>query len=277
MKYQVAPSPAPALARGIELLDMLEDGRPRTLEELAKATGVPKASALRLLRTLESCGATSRPEGGRRHAALLRLVPLESSAADFTRLLPKILEELARSTGFTAEWYEPATEGMLLEARAEKPDGEVSVRAGVGFLRTWDGELDSVAALGLAFKAKGCGRQIDGHWIYEPDGVRKNITAARAAAIIHAARSVMASYDTAFNVNGVRRHAAACVRKGVLRGVAALAATYRPDGLSTPERLRHALLHAVERLDQAPSLNPDPAPADFHSVPTLNSPLNPEP
>jgi DNA-binding IclR family transcriptional regulator len=217
-------SPAPALARGLSVLRLLADVGPLSLDEAAKRTEIPKASALRLLRTLENEGLVARGDGS--YAATARLVPLSGTPQVFDRAVEDALARLASATRRTAEWYVPAREALVLVKRAEPPGAELRVAARVGFQRHWKGELDAVAAVGIAAFRKGRGT-FGGHWTYVRDGVRGEMSARSAGERVRRAERDGYVVDRVLNPNGVRRMACAVVgRDG--SGVLALAGHFAP-------------------------------------------------
>jgi len=80
-----------ALAKGLEMLQLLSDDRPRSLTELCAAIGLGKASTLRLLQTLVSTGFVSREPGGVYSARGIRAV--DSADRSFVAALMEAAEE----------------------------------------------------------------------------------------------------------------------------------------------------------------------------------------
>ena len=247
------PSPAPALTRGIELLRLLGAAGPLTLDEAAKRTGVPKASLLRLLKTLEAEHLVARRDGT--YAAAATLVPLRGVAPRFEERVEDALAEIASTTGLTAEWYVPSKPGLVLVKRAEPPRAEVRVQASVGFLRAWDGELEAVAAVGLAF-LKDDKTAFGGHWTYVRDGVRGTLSPAGAKKHIARARRDGYVIDIVLNPNGVRRMACP-VTGGEGRGVIAAAGHFAPSKKGHEEADIRVLL------EQAGGLSPSKESGDI--------------
>jgi len=245
----VGAAPVPGLARGLELLRHLATGAPRTLQELAAATGYPKASTLRMLETLRQAGVVRREEETRRYRATARLLPLPEVARGFPEELAETLSALAGRSGFTAEWWEPTAEGMKLASRAEPPGGEVAVKARPGFLRRWQGELDAVACLGQAFAA-GAPAPAAELWNYAAAGQRRRLTPKAIREAVRRAHATESAADAAWNSNGIRRLAAACrpATGPTLRGVLSLALTFRPDLESRGPELAQELQNACQRL-----------------------------
>jgi len=154
---QIAPvlatdhDPAPALGRGIWLLRELGRQGPLTLEALAARSTWPKTSVARLLQSLEQSGLIARDGSTRAYHAQVRLVPT-AVADEVLQHARQALPTLSKQTGQTAELYTPRPDGLVMVDRSEPTDGEVHVRARVGFLRTPE-ELEAVLQVGLAFDA----------------------------------------------------------------------------------------------------------------------------
>lgn len=220
-------SGAPALTRGLAVLRHLAAHGPLPLEALARDTGYPKASLLRLLDALAAEGMVCR-DAARRFRATVALVPL-AGGAGLDEQLTALLPRLAAQTGMTAEWYVRGTDGMVLVRRATVPGSEVQIRAQIGFVRVWHGELDAVAALGLACFSPPPAPAGARYNFFTRDGQRAWLTKAAAAAKVAAARTGGACVDTVLNDNGVRRLAAVVRRDGTPAGILALAEYARPD------------------------------------------------
>lgn len=247
----VARASAPALSRGLVVLGLLGDGRSRTLEDIARATKLPKSSLLRLLETLAEMNLVARDDAAKQYRALARLVPAGPEPS-LDAVLPVVLERLARATRQTAEWYVPAREGMVLVRRAEAVGIETAVRASVGFNRAWVGELEAVCCVGWAFfrdeEPSG-----SGFWAYVADGKRHNLTSAQAQQRIAEARQAQHLADTAYNSNGVRRAACVVLRSGKPVGVLAVAEHLSPGRGDRPDDLVHELVREARSLGAGPA------------------------
>jgi DNA-binding IclR family transcriptional regulator len=217
-----ARSPAPALSRGLALLLRLGSRAPLPLENLAEDLGLPKASAYRLLCTLEA-GGLVRKRPDKYYEPLWKLQPLEDPSFLFRQDVEKKMGSLCKKTGCTVEWYEPSQEGMRLVAQSH-PDRELRVQAQPGFLRSWNGEFEAVARLGHAFAPQAPSLRAPS--LYVADGVLKKLPAKKAALLLAAARRHKTAQDLPFNVNGVRRSAAAAFSGSHFQGVLSLAETF---------------------------------------------------
>jgi DNA-binding IclR family transcriptional regulator len=226
---------------------------PLTLDEVAKRTNVPKASLLRLLKTLEIENLVTRRDGT--YAAAATIVPIPGIGPRFEQRLESALVRVATSTGLAAEWYVPSPTGLILVKRAEPPDAEVRVQASVGFLRAWDAELEAVATIGLAFLKKGKA-SFGRHWTYVRDGVKTALSAADAKRRVERARADGYVIDTILNANGVRRMACPVEATGG-RGVIAAA------GHFAPSKKGHDKADIRVLLEEAAKLSPKKESGDF--------------
>ncbi len=236
------PSPAPALTRGLELLNFLRKNGGQSLDDLARHTGHPKSSLLRLLDALAQAGAVARDPARKLYRALLALLPLGAAGPAFDARIDEALRRLAEQTGATAEWYVPGEDGMVLIRQAEPPDGTVRIRARVGFLRPWVGELDAVAALGQAWFAPDAA--CAGFSGFKRDGVPSKLSPATVKIRIWAAKEDGMAADPHLNHNGVRRQAAVVRRARRPAGVLALA-EYAADA---PPHQRNGRLQTLRRV-----------------------------
>jgi len=220
--------PAPALARGVAVLRLLENAPGLSLDRIAAQTNVPKASALRLLYTLCELGLVERSDEDKSYRARVRLVPIDTGDSMEERVRGS-LARLARAAGHTAEWYVPSQEGLVLVQRCEPEAEMVSVKARIGFVRAWRNELDAVACVANAVRESGTG-VYSGYWTYDAEGLRRNLSMHEAAERLAQARARGVAHDEHYNTNGVRRAAVPVVRDRSLAGVLAIAASYRPGG-----------------------------------------------
>jgi len=218
----------PGLYRGVQVWRCLSETDEASLDQLAGQTGYPKASVLRMLRTLCDLHLVERGNPSGLYRSSARIVFSEGSGPDFERCTEKILERLSAQLDVTAEWFEPPEKGLLLARRISPPDTEIRVRARTGFLREWGDELDSVGAMGYAFysNAPSPGKKL---WMYDSKGDRGELSAADARAFITTAFNDGVLADTCYNSNGVKRIAASVVRNGELAGVASLACAFTPS------------------------------------------------
>jgi len=232
---------APALARGLSLLRLLSRDGALTLDRIARATGWPKPSLLRLLRTLAHEGATARDAATGRWRATMRLATVES---DDLRLVDRCapgVARLSREAGHVVEVYAWEDGRMVMIDRADPPHGEVLVRMRLGGIR--DGtELDAVSVWGPALGDAPRPRRT---WEWTA-GAKTVIGRGRWDEALAAARSAGVACDCEPNSNLVRRFAAPVTGDGgQLLGVLALACAPMTAANSQDERLLGLVLSAA--------------------------------
>lgn len=240
-------SPAPALDRGIKVLQLLEDKRARSLEEITNETGFPKSSLVRLLETLSTLGLVLRDPVSRKYTACVMLLPIAGKDASFEERIRASLQRLADKTQCTAEWYVDGTHGMVLTLRAEPRECEVRVTARVGFLRPWTGELEAVNAIAQAF-IRCPNIDLENQRTYLKDGVRELLTAEQVKERVKKAKINRSIIDRVWNSNGVRRSAVIVTPSSSPYGILAIAESMRPNPERSPEELLQVLLREAEAL-----------------------------
>lgn len=243
MKY--LRDPAPALSRGLEILRTLSGEAPLSLEELTGRLKYPKASAFRLLATLQNLGLVRRRED-RRYEPLWTLRPLHAPAADRRQRLLDRLPALAAELKATVEWYEPSAAGMVL-MRQEVSEGELRVQARPGFLRAWDGEADATMMLGHAFypEAPSLPARLPA---YIADGAWSSISRREVKKRIDAAAAAGVAVDAFFNENSVRRTAASVMAGEAFLGVLGVASIYRFHRTQDPAVLSRRLRGFIDEI-----------------------------
>ncbi len=212
-------SPAPALTRGIRVLQYMDEDREYSLDELANSLDYPKSSLLRILDVLLDENLINRSFETKKYRPLTRLVAL--SEFHFETRLEKALESLASTTGLTAEWYEYSPDGMVL-IRQKFPKGrEAYVQAREGWLIKWDSILNAVNSLGIAnFSPMTDFSRLS---YYSEDGHKTKVTKNLLKRQLQLAKSQGAVIDKFVNSCSVRRIAAVITAGSTVRGVIALA------------------------------------------------------
>jgi len=219
---------APSLARGIAVLRLLEKNIPLSLEEIYQKLGFPKASLFRILETLLSLNLIKKNSQNKYMSNVVLLTFTSPGDTKFENQLKQSLEFLAEKTKCTVEWYVPIHQGLLLLQRAEPQNIEVRVWAKIGFIREWIGELEAVACLGNAWCAQ-MPRLLDGFWTYDLNGKKSYLTPDQVEEKIRKAASQGYVVDRVFNSNGVRRMASVVLWEERLKGIIALAESYKPS------------------------------------------------
>jgi DNA-binding IclR family transcriptional regulator len=241
MKSPLDPikSSAPALNRGLQIIQVLENSLPLTLEQIANHLKIPKASALRLLDTLDKLEIIQK-SADKRYEALWKLSPINSSLDVFRAKLEARMVQLMKTTGDTVEWYEPTAAGMQL-SRQKNPETELCVKARPGFLRDWQTELEAVALLGHAFSDHATPPSQSLR--YTKNGVRESLQKQEIQLLIQKAKAQQTAYDIVFNENGVRRFAIAAFDRSTndFIGVLAVAETYHFSRAADPNQMLQLL------------------------------------
>lgn len=215
---------APALARGLCLLDQLTVDGQASLEKLAARNQWPKSSVLRCLQTLESLSIVRQDPETRRWQALQRLQTLDSPILAPMEAARKRLPTLAEQTGHCAELYFLQDGTLTLMDRAEPESVEIMVRARIGFDRGMD-ELDSTALIAYAFSSElPVPEKV---WVWKK-GVRKVRTVEKRDRLISKTRTRAFSVDADFNEFGIRRFAIPILSGEKLLGVLAIAQRQTP-------------------------------------------------
>lgn len=199
-----ADDPAPALTRGVRLLERLGRDGPQVLERIAGESGVAKSTALRLLNALERIGMVARDPVTRRWHARVALVSGGDSEAERARLR-QVLADLARAGRHAAEAWSWRDGRPSMVDRADPEDVSTVVRARIGADRDLV-EVDAVVLVGFAHDPAGA-RWLRSHTQAQD---RRQVTVARdaLAAQVEMCRRSGCACDAGINANGVRRFAA---------------------------------------------------------------------
>lgn len=236
-------SPAPALDRGIAVMQALQKKAPLSLDELAQYVACPKSSLLRILDSLQQNGWVKR--NARKHyVPMLRLAPLEQSR-DWDSFLVERLADLGRMLQLTIEWYQVKEGQAVITWRFEPESTPIHIRAQVGFPRGPGGEVDAVARILFACTSIQPGKTT---WVYRK-GDSHPVSAAQIRKEIKAMKRPLFG-DQEYNTNGVRRLASGVRNSdGTLKGIIAIAEGFTPkaDDLRT-QRLA-ALQSAADDLE----------------------------
>jgi Transcriptional regulator len=232
-------SSAPALTRGLEIVRLLAEENPLSLERIAASLSIPKASALRLLNTLQDMGILLR-RSDKRYEALWKLAPVQSHLDSFRSQLEPRMQALTMETGSTVEWYEPKADGMQLILQ-KNPEKELCVIARPGFLRDWHTEFEAVIRLGHAFADQA--PTLESSEYYSQNGLLEAVDTPFIQQAIQSIKAEPSTYDSAFNTNGVRRFAVAAFapETNQFLGVLAIAEVYHFTEQADPKTILQRL------------------------------------
>ena len=127
-----ATSPAPALERGMRILEALSSNpQGASLAEISTDLGTPKNSTLRLLQTLVSCGYLRREENPPRYRVtdkLLRIGQPHGREVSLVECSLEVMRQLRNEVGETVQLGIPSgDEGVIIE----KVESNAAIRIGV--------------------------------------------------------------------------------------------------------------------------------------------------
>ena len=240
--------PAPALEKGLYLLEILNNQGEKKLEELTTISNLPKASVNRYLKTLMMVGYVGRNLETKKFYSLCRIEREHSSVESLRIHLPEIMKELVEATGFTAEWYEYQNESAVITLREEPQNVAVKVLATQGFQRTLNQELDAVARIFI--KYYGFPEPMPNYYIRKWDEIIKLSTDEVNQKLDELPENYLA-VDKNFNHNGIRRCAIAVFdAQRQLVGTIALAGHYHPSSNSVQQKGIELLKNCLEKLNK---------------------------
>ena len=198
---------APALQRGLQILELLKDGNSRSLEEITKELQHPKSSVIRLLETLTSMMYVEREETTRKYRTKVALYPLAQRHSRFRKTIQECLEELSEKLNMTIEWFTPHKEHMLLTQRCENSTSSVRIKAQLGHCRVYWGEFDAVARIAQkALVLKGNKKEMAKCWEYK-GGDKRQVDPKKIVKGVASVKDDLIAFDNEYNANGIRRMA----------------------------------------------------------------------
>ena len=230
--------PAPAITRGLRLLELLAVDGQASLERLTHKTGWPKSSVLRYLQALESVGAASQDPGSKAWTALLSLRRITPEFDPMLEFAKRQLPYLSQRSGHCAELYSLRAGHLELIDRAEPEVSDMALVARIGFTRDLS-ELDATATLFYA----GCGAMIPQKPFWRwANGSKKTLSPAVARRALQIARKERFAVDTDFNNNGIKRFARPLFDEGdSLVGILAIAQRLTPTAKRETNLIAQAL------------------------------------
>jgi DNA-binding IclR family transcriptional regulator len=240
--------PAPAVARGIEVLNTLNQYGSLSLERLSKILHFPKSSCLRILDTLLMLNTISRNSVSGEYTANISLVPVFDPTSDFFKSINDSLSALSKAIVQTTEWYIPAEKGMTLLHRCTPDAVDIRVIAKIGFERAFQGELEAVATLGNAFFNRENYKSYSGFWTYFEHGKYASLPKNKAVQKIVSAQKDKFAIDPFFNTQGARRLAHIVFKNDKPAGIIAIIQNFTYD--KNDDKLLKALQNEAERLSQ---------------------------
>jgi len=197
--------PAPALTRGLRLVTILSSEGACSLDRLAKITGWPKASVLRLLRALINAGVAEREVSTKRYRALLRFIPGDTREQRLRQKCHNHVTWLATCAKQPVEVYAYNTTGMTMVDRAAPEHTTLPVIARLGHTRPRL-ELDAVNQ--IAFACIGDKPMPPGNYHAYAEQKKIVLTPEAVDRIIATVAQRGVASDVGVNRNHVRRFAA---------------------------------------------------------------------
>jgi len=233
--------PAPALARGLEILRRLNADGPSSLGQLARTHGWPKSSTARLLVALERAGTIIREPLDGRFRAAMALVPLAAAEDALRAWSGAPLVRLCQACNHTVELYAFRDDRLTMVDRSDPDEAEVRVWARIG----WEPDPTELTALTQLRRVFG-GTDPRLHkrkavWAWHK-GNRKAVRGAALKALLERVRRDRFAACLDRNPHGVVRYAIPVLGPGEdLQGIVGIAATpARLDG-KTKEKFRTLL------------------------------------
>jgi DNA-binding IclR family transcriptional regulator len=205
LSKMVDPDPAPALTRGLRLVAILSSEGACSLDRLAKISGWPKASILRLLRALINAGVAEREVSTKRYRALLRFIPGDSREQCLRQKCRNHVTWLATCAKQPVEVYAYSTIGMTMVDRAAPEHASLPVLARLGHTRPRL-ELDAVNQIACA--CTGDKRVPPGNYHAYAEQKKIILTPEAVERIIATVTQRGVASDVGVNRNHVRRFAA---------------------------------------------------------------------
>lgn len=246
--------PAPALTRGLELLQLLEEKGPSSLEHLTNETGWPKSSVSRLLTSLSYSGVVERHPTSKRFSATFRLVPITPGESDLRKVCSEELYHLAKASEMTAELHVFDGEYIVLADRCEPPEALSSARLQIGSTRDLS-EFEATVQIVIAYALEKDKWPKASLRICQ-DGAESFITPDQISDVIRDVRGCRVAMDFGFNPYGVRRIASPLFSAGEsFVGIVALAQVQTPRanelGPQLADMVHDSALRMSNLLDEA--------------------------
>lgn len=130
----MAYAPVLAVMKGLRVLEAVNRLGPASLRDITEATGLPKASTLRLLETLRHAGYVSVQAGTRRYLVTARVLSLSNNFRQdeaMVSVAAPVLKKLREQTGWPSDLalYQ---HGRMIIADTDREPGAFSLNRSVG-------------------------------------------------------------------------------------------------------------------------------------------------
>ncbi len=243
MKY-----PAPALERGIKVLELLSNNESFSLEEIAEKLKAPKSSLLRILDTLCQINHVSKDSTTKKYIALSAIIPISNVDILQTKQIINSLAFLSKETSLTAEWYLYNGESMVMTEQVEPENSQVYVMAKIGWKRELYNEFEAVARVAIANGCKSSNEK-KSYWNYDENGEKENISNKDVSKQLKLTLKEKCTMDEKYNSNGIRRYAAPIMKSnGDLLGIIALAENFTPSANAKSAKKLELLKNETKKL-----------------------------
>lgn len=235
-------STAPALDRGLQVVELFAEGDEYSLEDIAASLSFPKSSLTRILATLVMRSYLQRSPTTKKYSSLISIQRVSHQHHSIKRLVQEALEQLSAKTQLTVEWFSISPKQAELTQRVEAEHGAIQVRAQIGFTRNWWSEVDALSKIGHSMlHPKGSAKQQSSRWEYQ-EGDEIVLTPRQCSKRIAEVDNQLLVVDKQYNTNGIRRMAKGILdSSGSLIGIIALASHFHPKADSLQESQRHLL------------------------------------
>ncbi|MEM9400052.1 MAG: helix-turn-helix domain-containing protein [Verrucomicrobiota bacterium] len=241
--------PAPALTRGLDILQILEEQGACSLEFLTQETGWPKSSIARLMTSMENYGAVIRDPSSKAYQSLYRLVPTTAEETVLRELFRERLQELAEMSQLSTEFYLFENSKLLLKEIFEPTNPVIRINYQPGAVYELQ-DVEAVALIVLTFGLQ------ENNWPAGPlncweEGRQKKITGRRLMENVRLARQEEIAIDSEFNNVGIRRFAAPVFSsKHNLACVISLAQTWTPYAYKDMQNISQCLKNCSLELSE---------------------------
>ncbi|MEM9444894.1 MAG: helix-turn-helix domain-containing protein [Verrucomicrobiota bacterium] len=242
--------PAPALTRGLDILQILEEEGPASLEFLSQHTGWPKSSIARLLQSLENYGAIVRDSFTKLYTTQLRLIPSSPEETLLRDLCRTELQELSEAIDLTVELYAYQDSRIILKEiiEPEAPALRLTLKVGDSHDLLQYGAL-SLQVLSFILPEEAWPQ--DNLWYYQ-QGKKKKVTGRKLVESINATRHDRVAYDEEFNEFGIRRFTAPIFSHDQsLTAILSIAQTWTPLADKDIHHLAQAAQNSASRLSDS--------------------------
>lgn len=249
----ITPDPAPALTRGLAIMATLSSQGASSLEALARNTGYPKTSVLRLLTALCDCGAVERDELTKRYSTNVMISRRVETGMTFIHRAREVMVDLSARFKHTCELFRVMPLGLTMIDRAEPEEATVVATARIGHYR----DLTEIESLGLVYRAwsnDAPGAPTRNLWQWDEHCQKRSIKLSDARQLVKETRRQGYAFDLTINPHGVRRYSAPVFteQSNQLWGVLSMAQVVHPANPHPDSAIIQAISEAGQILSGLP-------------------------